>query len=91
MMGLGNIVWVPLSNIFGRRPVLVASTLLLTLSAMWGGLAKGCDSLLAARIFQGFGTAAADTVAPTLVVEVYFLDELGRAMVRPTPYRLPKK
>jgi MFS family permease len=80
-MGAGNIFWVPLSNILGRRPVLVASTLLLTLCTMWCGLATNYDSLLAARIFQGLGIAAADTVAPALVGDVYFMDERGRAMV----------
>lgn len=79
--GAGNIWWVPLSNILGRRPVLIAATLLLTLCTMWCGLAGGYDSLLAARIFQGFGNAAADTVAPAIVGDIYFMDERGRAMV----------
>ncbi|KAI4596955.1 hypothetical protein KJ359_004865 [Pestalotiopsis sp. 9143b] len=78
--GAGNIWWVPLSNILGRRPVLIAATLLLTLCTMWCGLAGGYNSLLAARIFQGFGNAAADTVAPAIVGDIYFMDERGRAM-----------
>lgn len=48
---------------------------------MWCGLASNYNSLLAARIFQGIGNAAADTVAPALVGDVYFMDERGRAMV----------
>ncbi|KAI1859533.1 uncharacterized protein JN550_012051 [Neoarthrinium moseri] len=80
MIGAANIWWVPLSNILGRRPVLVAATLILTLCGMWCGLATNYDSLLAARIFQGIGAAAADTVAPAVVGDVYFVDERGRAM-----------
>lgn len=81
MLGAANIWWVPLSNILGRRPVLLVSTLLLTFVSMWAGLATTFDSILAARIFQGIGGAAADTVAPAVIGDVYFVDERGRAMV----------
>lgn len=84
-LGVFNIFWVPLSNWVGRRPVLLVATLLMTLSCVWAGVAKGYDSLLAARMFQGMGGAAADTVAPALVGDVYFLHERGRAMVRHFP------
>lgn len=57
----------------------------MTLSCVWAGVAKGYDSLLVARMFQGMGGAAADTVAPALVGDVYFLHERGRAMVSSSP------
>lgn len=84
-LGAFNIFWVPLSNWAGRRPVLLVATLLMTLSCVWAGVAKGYDSLLAARMFQGMGGAAADTVAPALVGDVFFLHERGRAMVSSSP------
>lgn len=81
MIGASNIWWVPLSNILGRRPVMLAASLLMTLASMWGGLAgSSFDSLLAARIFQGIGGGPSETVAPALIGEVYFVDERGRAM-----------
>ncbi|SPO01430.1 related to HOL1 protein [Cephalotrichum gorgonifer] len=79
-LGASNIFWMPLANWAGRRPVLLASTLLMTLSSMWAGLATSYGSLLAARMFQGIGGGAADTVAPALVGDMYFLHERGRAM-----------
>jgi len=81
MLGAANLWWVPLSNWAGRRPILLVATLLMTLCGMWCGLATSYDSLLAARLIQGIGGAAADTVAPALVGDVYFVDEQGRAMV----------
>jgi MFS family permease len=81
MIGAANIWWVPLSNILGRRPVLLAAMLILVLTTLWCGLATSYNSLLAARVLQGIGSAAADTVAPALVGDVYFMDERGRAMV----------
>ncbi|KAK9772114.1 hypothetical protein SCAR479_11277 [Seiridium cardinale] len=80
LIGGANIWWVPLSNIIGHRPVLLSSLLILTLADLWCGLATNYDSLLAARIFQGIGAAAADTVAPAIIGEVYFVDERGRAL-----------
>ncbi|KAF7516619.1 hypothetical protein G7054_g14075 [Neopestalotiopsis clavispora] len=80
MIGAANIWWVPLSNILGRRPVLLAAMLILVLTTLWCGLATSYNSLLAARVLQGIGSAAADTVAPALVGDVYFMDERGRAM-----------
>ncbi|KAI5460933.1 major facilitator superfamily transporter [Mariannaea sp. PMI_226] len=79
-LGVANIWWVPLSNWMGRRPVLLIATLLLTLCTVWAGLATSYHSLLAARIFQGIGGAPADTVAPALVGDVFFMHERGRAM-----------
>jgi MFS family permease len=80
MAGASNVFWVPLSNIFGRRPVLLAGTMLLTLCSMWGGLAQSFSSLLASRIFQGCGIGPSETTAPALIGEVFFLDSRGRAM-----------
>lgn len=82
MLGASNIWWVPLSNIIGRRPVILISLLLLVFSSMWAGLATSFKSLLAARIFMGMGAGSADAVAPEVVGEIFFVHQRGRAMVR---------
>ncbi|KAF6819451.1 MFS transporter [Colletotrichum plurivorum] len=79
-LGASNIWWVPLSNIFGRRPVLLVATLLMTVCTVWCAVAKTYDSVLVARVFQAIGAGASETVAPALVGEVFFVDERGRAM-----------
>jgi MFS family permease len=73
---------VPLSNWAGRRPVLLLATLLMTLCTVWCAVAKSFGSLLAARILQAAGGGAADSVAPALIGDMYFVHERGRAMVR---------
>jgi len=85
MVGASNLWWVPLANAFGRRPIILLSLLLLMLSSMWAGLAHSFDSLLAARFFMGVGGAPADTVAPDVVGEVFFVHQRGRAMVSLVP------
>ncbi|AEO67469.1 uncharacterized protein THITE_2051832 [Thermothielavioides terrestris NRRL 8126] len=80
LLGSSNIWWVPLSNWAGRRPVLLLATLLMTLCTVWCAVAKSFGSLLAARILQAAGGGAADSVAPALIGDMYFVHERGRAM-----------
>ncbi|KAK4119831.1 MFS general substrate transporter [Parathielavia appendiculata] len=80
LLGGANIWWVPLSNWTGRRPVLLVATLLMTLCSVWCARAESFGSLLAARILQGAGGGAADTVAPALIGDLFFIHERGRAM-----------
>ncbi|KAK3897628.1 major facilitator superfamily domain-containing protein [Staphylotrichum tortipilum] len=80
MLGASNIWWVPLSNWMGRRPVLIIATLLMMLCSVWAAKAESFGSLIAARILQGAGGGAADTVAPALIGDLYFIHERGRAM-----------
>lgn len=80
MLGFSNLWWVPLANTFGRRPVILGSLLLLTLSSMWAGLTENFNSLLAARLFMGIGGGPADAVSPDVVGEIFFVHQRGRAM-----------
>ena len=81
LLGTSNIFWVPLANTFGRRPILIIAMLLSVLFSMWCCFAKSFNSLLAARCLQGFAFGPADTVAPAIVGDVFFVHERGRAMV----------
>lgn len=80
MFGISNIFWVPLSNILGRRPVLLVSALVFVFASMCCGLATSFNSLLAARAVQGIGAGSAYAVAPLVLGEVFFVHERGRAM-----------
>lgn len=71
-MGAANLWWVPLANIFGRRPIILGNILLLVLSCMWAGLAKSFGSLLAARVVMGIAVAPADTSKKLPLVLVNF-------------------
>jgi DHA1 family bicyclomycin/chloramphenicol resistance-like MFS transporter len=66
----GQLVYGPLSDRFGRRPVLMGGLALYTLSGLAAALAPEAHALILARLFQAFGGCAG------LV--------LGRAIVRDT-------
>lgn len=50
-------------------------------ATVWCGEAKSFDSLLGARVVQGFGMGPADSIAANVVGEMFFVHERGRAMV----------
>jgi MFS family permease len=45
VIGLSNIIWVPLANTFGRRPILIVALLVMTFGALWVST-DACESRL---------------------------------------------
>ncbi|KAL2152143.1 hypothetical protein VTH82DRAFT_5327 [Thermothelomyces myriococcoides] len=80
VLGLGNIFWVPLSNIFGRRLVLVLSSLLLFSATCCGIPFTSFTQTLIIRIFQGLGSSASETIVPAVVGDLFFVHERGSWM-----------
>ncbi|KAK7989079.1 hypothetical protein PG989_009394 [Apiospora arundinis] len=77
-IGLGNYIILPLSLAFGRRPVLVFSTIIL-LSATVGSAAQNSyNGHLASRIIQGLATGASESLLPLMLTEVTFLHQRGQ-------------
>ena len=60
----------PLSDRFGRRPVLKAAAVLFTLSALASAAAPDYLTLVIARMLGGFGVGAALIIAPMYIAEI---------------------
>jgi len=60
----------PLSDRFGRRPVLKAAALLFAVSAVASAIAPTYVTLVAARMLGGFGVGAALIIAPMYIAEI---------------------
>ena len=69
--GAAQLVWGPLADRWGRRPVLRAGLLLYILASLGAMLALDITQLVAARIVQGLGLAAAVVVARATVRDLY--------------------
>ncbi|BDI07328.1 multidrug effflux MFS transporter [Sphaerotilus microaerophilus] len=69
--GAAQLVWGPLADRWGRRPVLQAGLLLYILASLGAMLALDMHALVAARIVQGLGLAAAVVVARATVRDLY--------------------
>ncbi|KAI7498092.1 hypothetical protein KC367_g5355 [Hortaea werneckii] len=76
-LGLANILIVPLSNIFGRRPISIFFGFLVILTNIWQALATSHKSLLAARACNGIVAATSETIMVQVVADMFFLHERG--------------
>lgn len=60
----------PLSDRFGRRPILKVAAVLFAISAVWSALAPDFLSLVIARMLGGLGVGAALIIAPMYIAEI---------------------
>ncbi len=68
----------PISDRFGRRPVLRVAAVLFTASAIASAIAPDYITLVAARMLGGFGVGAALIIAPMYIAEIAPPDVRGR-------------
>jgi MFS transporter, DHA1 family, multidrug resistance protein len=69
--GISQLVWGPVADRFGRRPVLLSSLLLFVLASAGAALAPSIEALVAWRAVQGIGTAAAVVCARAMVRDLF--------------------
>jgi SP family arabinose:H+ symporter-like MFS transporter len=68
----------PISDRFGRRPVLKVAAVLFTVSAIASAIAPDYLTLVIARMLGGFGVGAALIIAPMYIAEIAPADIRGR-------------
>lgn len=76
--GIGQLITGPLSDAFGRKPVIICGLILFILACIWAQLADTFMSLLLARFVQGLGVSAPRTVTIAMVRDLHS----GRTMAR---------
>ena len=81
MFGLGNILWVPMMRVLGKRPVYLLALAVLIAANVWSTRAQSWGSLLGGRMLAGFGASAADATVPSAVADMFFIDQRGHCMM----------
>jgi len=69
--GLAQLVWGPVADRVGRRPVLLWGLLIYTLASVGSVLAASIETLIAWRVLQGASMAAAVVCARAIVRDLY--------------------
>jgi DHA1 family bicyclomycin/chloramphenicol resistance-like MFS transporter len=69
--GVGQFIMGPLSDRFGRRPVLVDGMVLYCIASLLAIMAQSFETLLLARVLQGLGTSATRVIATSIVRDCY--------------------
>jgi len=80
--GLSQLVLGPLSDRFGRRPVLLCGMLAYVLAAIGSAMAPSIESLIGWRALQGAAMGAAVMCARAIVRDLYLPAEGARVMSR---------
>ena len=77
-LGVGTFFTGPLSDSFGRKPVILAGSAVYILGAALAWAAPSLELVVAARVLQGLGAAGPRVVAIAIVRDLY----AGRGMAR---------
>lgn len=76
----GPVVWGPLSELYGRKPILLISMFGYTCFSFAVGAAKDIQTIMICRFFAGFVGAAPLVVAPASMADVFNASTRGKAM-----------
>lgn len=68
---LGTLIWGPLSDLYGRKPILVIGLSLYIAASLACVFVGNIDALIIFRIFQAIGGSAAGAVATAIVKDSY--------------------
>ncbi len=68
---VATIIWGPLSDKFGRRPILLIGLILYTVASVLCGLAGSAFQIISFRVLQAIGGGVATTVATAVIKDVY--------------------
>ncbi|KAL2004461.1 hypothetical protein VTN00DRAFT_3490 [Thermoascus crustaceus] len=78
--GIFPLIWSPLANCYGRRPVFLGATAIGIAATAGSAVASSWGSLLVARAFVGIGTSVSMGIGATVVSDLYFMHERGTYM-----------
>ncbi|MBY3179328.1 MFS transporter [Rhizobium leguminosarum] len=73
-----TVIYGKLSDIFGRKPVLIGGILIFLVGSLLCGLARSMMSLVLFRLLQGLGAGAIQPVTMTIIGDLFKLEERGR-------------
>ena len=79
-LAVAQLVWGPLADRFGRKPVLYAGTIIYVLSAAGSALAPTFELLLLSRFVWGIGAAGARVVATAIIRDRFVGSQMAKAM-----------
>ncbi len=79
-IGVGQLFYGPLSDLYGRKRVLLAGIVLFIAASLWAMTTESFGMLLAARVAQGFGAAAPRVIATAVVRDLFVGNAMARVM-----------
>jgi DHA1 family bicyclomycin/chloramphenicol resistance-like MFS transporter len=81
-LAVGQLVWGPLSDRYGRRPVLLAALGLMLVVTVAAPFMPSIGALIAARLAQGLGMSGGVVVARSIVRDLHAHEQAARLLAR---------
>ncbi|QIX00206.1 hypothetical protein AMS68_005723 [Peltaster fructicola] len=75
MIGLSNLVLIPLAISVGRRPVILITGAIAILGAIWAGFSTSLESHIGARVVQALGAGTVESLIPFVIQDLCFIHE----------------
>jgi DHA1 family bicyclomycin/chloramphenicol resistance-like MFS transporter len=79
-LALGALIYGPLSDQYGRKPVLAAGLAVYVVAAVMAALAQSLPALVAWRFLQGLGASAGSVLARAIVLDRWRGEQASRAL-----------
>ena len=79
-IALGQLLWGPLSDRFGRKPVLLAGLALMLVTAIAAVPAQTVGEVAALRLAQGLGMSSGPVIGRTVVRDMYSNEQAARLL-----------
>ena len=79
-LALGQLIYGPVSDYFGRRPTLMVGLVIYTLAGLAAAVAPDIHSLIAARLMQALGGCAGLVLGRTIVRDTALPEDAARRM-----------
>ena len=80
----GQVLWGPLSDRYGRKPVLVVGLLVMLASSAGAALSASVEAVSLARLAQGLGMSSGAVIGRTIVRDLYVHEQAARLLARMT-------
>lgn len=77
---VGQLLYGPMADSIGRKPVILGGTLIFAAAAVACALAQSIDQLITMRFFHGLAAAASSVVINALMRDIYPREEFSRMM-----------
>ncbi len=76
-LGLGNLLWLPLAQQYGKRPIYLICLWCSTLLSIWTPLVKNGPQWIAQKILQGFFSSPVESLPAISIADMFFEHERG--------------
>ncbi|KIJ62497.1 hypothetical protein HYDPIDRAFT_30454 [Hydnomerulius pinastri MD-312] len=80
LLGFGVLLWNPLADRFGRRPVTIVSMIIAVCASCGVASARSYGNMMAGRILQGFGVCGGISLGIAYINDMYNPSDKGRAV-----------